>query len=210
MMFALFLYLIGFRVHRSLMDHAYAGIAVIVLVMIHLILNFRFYKNLLKGKYNGVRFCFTISNCLILSAFLTMLISSVMVMGAVFEFAPFPYSQLGRDLHTLSASWLFVLIVWHAALHLNRFWVKAETYLMKKKRFYLQCFNILQIGLFFLSFYILSRGEILPGLFLQRSVRQLFSGSMDFYVQTLLGSLCLIIAAHWTLRFLQNRIKRRY
>lgn len=204
-MFALFLYLIGFRVHRSLMDHAYAGIAVLCLVLVHLALNFRFYKNLFKGKYNGVRACFAISNVLILLAFLMMVVSSFMVMGAVFEFSPVAFSQQGRDLHTLSASWLFVLIVWHAGLHLNRFWLKAERYMALKSKKLHTGFKALQVMVFCGSLWVLSRGEILPGLFLHRSVRQLFSGSADFYVQTIMGLLCIFIAAHWCLLFLQRK-----
>lgn len=128
-------------------------------------------------------------------------------MGAVFEFSPVAFSQQGRNLHTLSVSWLFILIVWHAGLHLNCFWLKAERYTALKSKKLHTGFKLLQVFVFRLSLWVLFRGEILPGLFLMHSVRQLFSGSLDFYIQTLIGLLCIFIAAHWCLLFFAKEKK---
>lgn len=66
--------------------HEWIGILMFILFIMHHILNFNWYKNLLKGKYNAVRSVGTLVNTAILICMIFIAISGVLLSQYVFVF----------------------------------------------------------------------------------------------------------------------------
>ncbi len=101
------------------MAHEWIGIGMTVLVIIHQILNRRWYGALFQGKYNPYRLATTILNillliCFALTAFCGMSMSSYAV--------PFLYGMAPvffvRRMHLSMSHWAFVLMGLHLGMHI--------------------------------------------------------------------------------------------
>lgn len=116
-MTVLLLFLMAYQVTGEVL-HEWIGIAMTVLVIVHQILNRRWYKNLFKGKYNTYRIVTTVNNTLLLCAFaLTAFCGMAMSGHAV----PFLYGMtsisFARSFHLAMSHWSFVLMGLHLGLH---------------------------------------------------------------------------------------------
>ena len=90
-----------------------------LLLIVHHILNRRWYANLLKGRYNAYRVVTVVVNTLLLGAIaLTALCGMSMSAHAV----PFLYGLLpvsfSRQMHLALSHWSFVLMGFHLGLHI--------------------------------------------------------------------------------------------
>jgi flavodoxin len=99
--------------------HEFCGIAMTVLLIVHHILNFRWYKSLFKGKYNAYRVVTVAVNTLLLASIsLTALCGMAMSSHAV----PFLYGMLpvsfARRFHLAMSFWSFILMGLHLGLHI--------------------------------------------------------------------------------------------
>lgn len=99
--------------------HEWAGVTQTVLVIIHQILNRKWYTALFKGKYNAYRIVLTIVNvCLIISLLLTAFCGMSMSGYAVpFFYGMAPVSTV-REIHLAMSHWTFVLMGLHLGLHI--------------------------------------------------------------------------------------------
>lgn len=89
--------------------HVLIGISLCILIVIHNILNLKWYKNLSKGKRNAFRNLSTLVNILFLAVMTVLFISSAffLIGGGFFM----------RQIHVLSAYWGFVLMSIHIGMH---------------------------------------------------------------------------------------------
>jgi hypothetical protein len=99
--------------------HEWGGIAMTVLLIVHHIINFKWYKSLFKGKYNAYRFVSVVVNTLLLASIaLTALCGMAMSSHAV----PFLYGMLpisfARRFHLALSFWSFILMGLHLGLHI--------------------------------------------------------------------------------------------
>ncbi len=99
--------------------HEFGGIAMTVLLIVHHILNFKWYKSLFKGKYNAYRIVTAAVNTLLLASIaLTALCGMAMSAHAV----PFLYGMLpgsfARRFHLAMSFWSFILMGLHLGLHI--------------------------------------------------------------------------------------------
>lgn len=99
--------------------HEFGGIAMTVLLIVHHILNFRWYQSLFKGKYNAYRVVTVAVNTLLLASIsLTALCGMAMSSHAV----PFLYGMLpvsfARRFHLAMSFWSFILMGLHLGLHI--------------------------------------------------------------------------------------------
>lgn len=99
--------------------HEWLGIAMTLLVIIHQILNIRWYSALFKGKYHALRITQTAVNLLLLLSFaLTAFCGMAMSGHAV----PFLYGiapvSFARQTHLSLSHWSFVLMGLHLGIHL--------------------------------------------------------------------------------------------
>ena len=107
--------------------HEWIGIGMTVLVIIHQILNRKWYGALFKGKYKAYRMTTTgISILLILSFVLTAFCGMAMSGHAV----PFMYGMVkvscARRMHLSMSHWAFVLMGLHLGLHIPVMFAKAK------------------------------------------------------------------------------------
>lgn len=100
--------------------HELLGIIMFVLFILHHILNSRWTKNLVKGKYTALRTLQTVLVVLVLFWVAGSIFSGVMLSRHIFSFLPFGNGLLfARNLHMLSAYWGFVFMSLHLGFHWN-------------------------------------------------------------------------------------------
>ncbi len=98
--------------------HEWIGIGMFFLFILHHILNGRWSRNLLKGRYNPVRVVQTMTVLLLLCAMTGSMISGVILSRHALSFLPVKGGRsFARNLHMLSAYWGFVLMSVHLGFH---------------------------------------------------------------------------------------------
>ncbi len=107
--------------------HEWIGVGMTVMLIVHHILNIRWYRALFKGKYNAYRILSTVTNtlllgCIALTAFCGMSMSSHAV--------PFLYGMadmvFARTAHLAFSYWSFALMGFHVGLHLPAITAKVK------------------------------------------------------------------------------------
>lgn len=101
--------------------HEWIGAAVFLLFLTHNILNYRWYKNLFKGKYTAMRAVQTITNLLLWAAMMGCIVSSLCISGHVFAFLDLDAARLGRSLHLVATVWTFIFVSLHLGFHWKMF-----------------------------------------------------------------------------------------
>ena len=114
----LLLFLMAYQVTGEML-HEWFGIAMTVLLIVHHLLNRKWYSSLFKGKYNAYRVLATCANTLLLiSIALTAFCGMAMSGYAV----PFLYGMasvsFARRFHLAMSHWSFVLMGLHLGLHI--------------------------------------------------------------------------------------------
>ena len=99
--------------------HEWCGIAMTALLVVHHVLNFRWFKSLFRGKYNAYRAVTVAVNMLLMGSIaLTALCGMAMSAHAV----PFLYDMLpvsfARQTHLAMSFWSFLLMGVHLGLHI--------------------------------------------------------------------------------------------
>lgn len=98
--------------------HEWIGIGMLLLFVLHHILNGKWSKNLLKGKYTGVRLMQTLLVICVLLSMLGSMISGVILSRHALSFLPIHSGRaFARTLHMISAYWGFVLMSLHLGFH---------------------------------------------------------------------------------------------
>jgi len=119
LMYADFIFLMSHGTVRNLGLHAYAGMALFVLFLVHHLLNLWFYKVAFKGKFNAKRIVLNVTDWVLFILMILMAVSSVFASGAVFEWSPMQFNQFWRKMHLMSTSWGFIVMSFHVALHVK-------------------------------------------------------------------------------------------
>lgn len=98
--------------------HEWAGAGMLLLFIAHHVLNCRWYRGLIRGRYNGLRIVQTGIDVLLLADMLALMFSGIRMSRYVFSFLPgFGSIALARRLHLLASYWSFVLMSVHLGLH---------------------------------------------------------------------------------------------
>ena len=99
--------------------HEWTGIVMTVLMILHQILNRKWYAALFKGKYTPLRAVQTLANAALVICFVpTALCGINMSVHAVPFLSEFMRASLGRRLHLTLSHWCFVLMGLHLGLHI--------------------------------------------------------------------------------------------
>lgn len=114
-----YIFLMSHGTVRNLGYHAYAGMALFALFIIHNFLNGWFYKTTGRGKYNSSRILLSVTVFVLLVLMTLMAVSSVFATGAVFEWSPLRFTQFWRTVHLMSTSWGYMVMSFHLALHVH-------------------------------------------------------------------------------------------
>ena len=100
--------------------HEWIGIVMVTLVVIHQILNRKWYSGLFKGKYNPYRIMNTIVDILLLISFFLTAISGMSMSNHA---VPFMYGLINvnnaRVMHLAFSYWSFILMGLHIGMHIS-------------------------------------------------------------------------------------------
>lgn len=118
LMYILFIILMGHNVSNNFI-HEILGTILFILFIIHTKLNFHFYKNLFKGKYNKKRIIMTAIDLILLISMISIIISSVIISKEVFKAIQIGSKDFGRKLHTMSTSWAYIIMNIHVGIHIS-------------------------------------------------------------------------------------------
>ena len=117
-MTVLLLFLMAYQVTGET-AHEWIGMGMTVLVIVHQILNRRWYSALFKGKYNPYRAVTTILNILLVLSFAMTAFCGMAMSGHA---VPFLYGMapvsFARSMHLAMSHWAFVLIGLHLGMHI--------------------------------------------------------------------------------------------
>lgn len=125
-MYILFIYLMGYRLFWNLNIHAILGTILFILFILHHILNYKWYKTILKGKYNYQRIILLIIDLLLLISMIFMIVSAILLSGSVTSLSKIPTTETARIMHVTSTAWGFILMTTHLGLHLKNVLLKFE------------------------------------------------------------------------------------
>ena len=125
-MTAILLCLMAYQVTGEAL-HEWVGIAMTLTVIIHQILNRKWYAALLKGKYHPVRVTVTVVNIALSASFL---LTAFCGMSMSSHAVPFLYGvapiSFVRRMHLSMSHWSFVLMGIHLGLHIKTMFAKFE------------------------------------------------------------------------------------
>lgn len=101
--------------------HEMIGISLFMLVLIHNLLNWRWYTTIFRGGYNIRRTLnFTVNILLLIT--ITMIIgSSVMISRTLSPFLGIENNLVLRQIHTTAAYWFLILMAVHWGVHWTKF-----------------------------------------------------------------------------------------
>ena len=118
-MSVLLLFLMAYQVTGEAL-HEWIGIGMTALVLLHQILNCKWYSVFFKGKYNPYRMTTTILNILLLLGFALTAFCGMSMSGHA---VPFLYGmapmQFTRRMHLSMSYWTFVLMGLHLGMHVT-------------------------------------------------------------------------------------------
>ncbi len=124
----LLMFLMAFQVTGNML-HEWLGIGITATLILHNILNRKWYKALFKGKYTPYRIAMTAVNTLLLISIAMTAFSGMSMSGHA---VPFMYGLINvmtaRELHLAMSHWSFILMGLHIGLH-----IKAMTARMPDK-----------------------------------------------------------------------------
>ena len=99
--------------------HEWIGMGMTALVIVHQILNRKWYGAIFKGKYNIYRILTTVINLVLLLAFAMTAFSGMSMSGHA---VPFLYGMMqvsfARKMHLSMSHWSFVLMGFHLGMHI--------------------------------------------------------------------------------------------
>lgn len=119
-MIVLFFLLSGYHLFENI-THEWLGVSVFVLFLVHNALNWRWYKNLFKGKYNAVRIMQTVINFLLWIFMALNIASAIMISYDVFAPLGLSNGYVGRKMHLCATIWSFALVAFHFGMHFGMF-----------------------------------------------------------------------------------------
>ena len=98
--------------------HELVGVVLLILFVVHNILNRRWYKKILKGKYNVRRILSIAVNLLFLVSMVVVIISSVPISSDIFPYIPVENDMILRQIHVQTSYWGFIFM----AVHIGMSW----------------------------------------------------------------------------------------
>ena len=100
--------------------HEWLGVSMVLIVIIHQVLNRKWYASLFKGNYNSYRILSIIIDVLLIISFALTAISGVSMSNHA---VPFLYNLINvntaRVMHLAFSYWSFILMGLHIGMHVN-------------------------------------------------------------------------------------------
>lgn len=100
--------------------HEWMGVILFFFFTIHHILNWNWYRTILKGRYTAARNILTVIGLLLILSVLGLMISGVMISHSLFGFLNLGTDDIWLKIHIASAAWGYVLMSVHIGLHFGK------------------------------------------------------------------------------------------
>jgi len=97
--------------------HEFAGILLFVIFIIHNVLNRRWYRKVLKGRYNVLRILNITINLSLMAFMAVLAVSAVPISRTVFSFLGLGGDMAARQVHVMAAYWAFIFMSIHLGMH---------------------------------------------------------------------------------------------
>lgn len=98
--------------------HEWLGMAMLLLLVVHHVLNRSWIKHLTKGKYSGLRLVQTGLNVLLLVMMIGAMVSGILMSRYVFGFLHIRWGMMWtQSVHLFCTYWSFLLMSLHLGLH---------------------------------------------------------------------------------------------
>lgn len=97
--------------------HEWIGVSFCLLLILHTVWNWGWYKNLFMGTYSARRTINTITNLALVAAMLALCLCGFMNSRHIFGFSQYIDGKSVRQIHTFAAYWGLVIIGIHTGLH---------------------------------------------------------------------------------------------
>lgn len=148
--------------------HEWAGVGMLFLFIFHHILNIRWIKTVIKGRYSAFRILQTLLIILIFVTMLGSMISGIILSRHVFVFLGIESGRsLARTIHLLCGYWNLILLSLHLGFHWNAMIGKAGQFFLGKSRVRVWILRILGIFIGIYGIYAFADRGIGSYLFLQ-------------------------------------------
>lgn len=212
-MYILFLLLMGQCVLRGAV-HEWLGISAGILFLAHNVLNYKWYRSLLKGKYHALRIVQLIVNLLLLLAMIICMVSGILVSQYVFAIRNGNAIELGRHLHLIATAWVFILMSIHLGLHWSVFsggFKKIQVDRKVKKGISTICY-VLVVALFAYGLYQFVERRFWEELFHLIDYQKEYDYSkplFTYFVESAMMSVSFITMAYYAKKFFLNRNRQR-
>ncbi|MBD5535231.1 MAG: DUF4405 domain-containing protein [Lachnospiraceae bacterium] len=168
--------------------HEWLGIMLFVLLILHNILDRKWYSGLFKGKYTQIRFFHTAINMLLLASFLCVTVSAVFLSTTLSTLFNLKLALLGRRMHMIFTTWSFIFMSVHVGLH----WSRRIGAIKKQSQGVQYLFWIMVILLSGYGVYaFISRGLLQRMFFLSEYVFFDYEESFIFIIIDYIAILCL-------------------
>lgn len=207
-MYAIFIYLMGYRQMWNLNVHAILGVTLFILFIVHNIVNLKWYKVLFKGKYHFQRVLLTVIDLLLLIAMIGMISSSILLSGAVTTLSNIPMTENARILHIVSTAWGFVLMSAHLALHLKNYFIQIENKLKNTNFEY--CYYLVMILLCALGVYLSVKDRIWYDMFLLNKNGLASSNNMLSFIIGKVGIALFFSSIFYVISLTLKKMKIKY
>lgn len=114
--------------------HEWLGALMFLLFIGHHLLNIKWYRGLMRGKWTAARVCQTAVDLCLLLCMLGLMVSGVMLSRYVFDFLLIKGGRsFARTLHMLASYWGFCLMSLHLGMHGNMILGIMRRVLKKRK-----------------------------------------------------------------------------
>lgn len=115
------MYLLLSSQYTGLWLHELFGIFLIICIVIHQVLNVRWYRALPKGRYGAVRVLFTVADFALIAAMVCVIISGLARGHEILPEHIIPMdTYVATGMHLISGYLAFLLMGFHVGLHLKR------------------------------------------------------------------------------------------
>ena len=119
LMTILLLWLMAFQITGQEF-HEWFGAGMLVLFLLHNVLNYKWYKNILKGRYSPVRVLQSVVNFAVLLSMFCLAYSGIVMSHYVFGFVSISGQMaLARQMHMVASYWGFILMSVHIGIHFH-------------------------------------------------------------------------------------------
>ncbi|PAD37114.1 hypothetical protein CHH48_01595 [Terribacillus saccharophilus] len=191
--------------------HELVGASLFVLFVLHNILNRRWYKTIIKGRYNLLRFLKVSINLLFLFTMTAVLFSALPISQDVFPFITVNNDMLFRQIHVITAYWGLILM----SIHIGLSWgmivnaVRKMTGITGTNRIRTLCLRLLAVLIVVYGI----RNSFERNLGSKLTVYDPFGfwvsndSSLRFLIEYLSVVGIYIFGTHYTLKFIQKHSK---